>query len=168
MRINVKNLEKLARGLMTVPESLFEMGSFQKVFDGKLFAEKHPVLARREIDKAAGETADDLYGECLEALNPYFTIQHDCGTAGCALGWAPTLVKRGRKDEDWADYCERVFGVDVVTDLWDFMFGGSWSGEQNTPTATAGRIMYVVNNGEAPALWSFKDPVMYPEFSNET
>ena len=160
MTLNVKNLKKLADGLMTIPEDQFNLATFQSVTDGEKFSEVHPTLAKRELKSLNVNGADWLRGDLLESLSPHFQIKHGCGTSGCALGWAPTLVKRGHKDEDWDDYSLRVFGTCrnyVKTYEWNYMFSPDWSDKENTPKATAARIMYVVENGKAPDDWTFYD-----------
>ena len=153
ININVKNLTKLADGLLNVSEKQFDMRQFQVVFDGALFKKKHPVLARRELDYLS-EISDLEMDAELEVLSPTFKILHDCGTSGCALGWAPALVARGKKGEHWPRYCERVFGVPESCEEWDYMFSGNWRAEENTPKATAKRIMFIVENGRPPKDWS--------------
>jgi hypothetical protein len=144
--MNKNNLTKLAEGLLTVSDEQFDISQFRFVFNFDLFVEFHPVLY------------DELEGnQEVSFMNPSFQIQHNCGTSGCALGWSPTLVEPALVGEDWNDYCYRVFDIKTrvkssecsysVTPEWDFMFGGSWHGQQNTTEATSKRIMYVVNNG---------------------
>jgi len=158
MKINVKNLTKLADGLPNVSEKQFDMRMFQVVFDGDLFQKKHPVLARRELEQygpvAAYHYEDLENDDDLLALSPTFKILHNCGTSGCALGWAPALVARGKKGEGWPEYCVRVFGVPESCEEWDYMFSGNWRGIENTPKATAKRIMFIVENGRPPKDWS--------------
>lgn len=169
MEINIVNLEKLARGLMTVPAHQFEMETFQDVFDHDLFEQHNPNIAE-DIRADYGEYVNFAGVDVDGWLTPEFKIQHNCGTSGCALGWAPALVEPGQEGEDWEIYCERVFGVKNthgIYGLWDYMFSGDWKGKQNTPEATAGRIMYVVKNGDAPRDWDFDDGVILPEFGSE-
>lgn len=42
----------------------------------------------------------------------------DCGTAGCALGWAPfALGMKKKMSENWPEYAERLFGFNVMLDI---------------------------------------------------
>jgi hypothetical protein len=144
-----KNLRKLAKGLLTVPEEQFEMNVYTSVENPEEFARRHPKITSKMIDDFPQDFSeiDDLRGECL---TPRFKIEHGCGTSGCALGWAPALVKRGREGEDYPDYSERVFDLRTGSATWAFMFMGKWKGANNTPKKTAERIMYVVENGGPP------------------
>lgn len=164
MKLNVENLEKLARGLMTVPQKQFDMAAYQRVFDGNLLAEHHPDLAKKEAEER-GIPVAEMCGYRFDFLSPAFVIEHNCGTSGCALGWAPSLVAPGRPSELWDDYSERVFGVCLRSELWSYMFSEEWEGDQNSPIATAGRIMHVVQNGKPPEDWYFGDAVIYPIFT---
>lgn len=79
---------------------------------------------------------------------------HNCGTAACAIGWAPTAgIRVSKNDETWNDYSVRVFGYADGSDVWEYMFGGEWTSYDNTPGGAAKRIRYVLENGHAPARW---------------
>lgn len=79
-------------------------------------------------------------------------VLHNCGTVACAVGHAPTI--RGlnaRKDENWEEYSERIFGFDFYSRKFDFAFGGDWADEgdprHHTAHAAAKRIRLLVERG---------------------
>jgi len=77
-----------------------------------------------------------------------FYSPNDCGTVGCALGWAPfvkglevvdsDIYKNGALD--FEIYSKRVFGTERVSN-WQFLFGGYWSNTDN-------RVIYFLEGGE--------------------
>jgi hypothetical protein len=87
-------------------------------------------------------------GESLWDIEDYH-----CGTAGCAVGWAP---KAGfpilDTDSDWTAYSTRIFGLAWDDYRWDWCFAGQWSGHDNTPKGAAARIRHIVNHG-LPENW---------------
>lgn len=87
-----------------------------------------------------------------------FVKKTDCGSVGCAVGWAPWVVKTYPKDFeadlvfpngtlDFNKYARRVFGCSASDDsIGEYMFGGIWSGHDigRTRKATIKRIRSVV------------------------
>lgn len=76
----------------------------------------------------------------------------DCGTIGCAIGWAPlvpslemckeeeALFRIAHKGTAYAEYCSRVFGVEQGSRKWKYMFDSNWCTYDNTPTGASTRI----------------------------
>jgi hypothetical protein len=98
----------------------------------------------------------DEHGEYVEAAeypaNITRKLIHNCGTTACAIGHAPTIRGlQARKDEDWNDYCLRVFGFERETKAWDFAFGPDWAicddERHGTAHAAAKRLRYLATNG---------------------
>ena len=129
--MNKENLLKLADFLDTLPPEKFDMQNYRaKVYRNKIF---QPVS---------------------------FKEVNDCGTVGCALGWGPFVkgleptiydlfsskFSNGLLYLDFVIYGERVFGVEVGSANYEFMFSEQWSQleEENTPKATSERIRKVV------------------------
>ena len=101
-------------------------------------------------------------------------IEHKCGSAGCAIGWATEAVEprqisdywigkpapTAKEDllESWTTYATRLFGVsDADVGAGQFMFSYRWAGwdDMNTPAQAAARIRAVIElDGEAPESWA--------------
>jgi len=134
MKPKRRNLRKLANHLLNLPENYakFDMSDYFKN-DG--MSVDHP-----------SEVIEHLK-ECV----------HTCQTAACAVGHGPSLEGkefRPNKYEDWTMYCARVFGIEesekydsVLVQPWSFMFGGHWSGIDNTTDGAALRILYFLDYG---------------------
>lgn len=85
-------------------------------------------------------------------INPNQVI-NECGTTGCALGWASSLFfKESRQFDSWNMFGEAMFGISFgdrhheFYDVAAYMFDGEWSEVkyQRTKTATVRRIRDVV------------------------
>lgn len=94
-------------------------------------------------------------------LTPFKSL-NDCGSIGCALGWAPFVIKPAESTYEvfydyfdhtvttklsFESYSEEAFGCTVNDNsLGDFMFGGVWGVDkvQRTRLATVKRIREVV------------------------
>lgn len=145
--MNKENLLKLAAYLDTLPLDYehFEMEDFMQGGD----AQKYALYATE--NGGVGVTT--------------------CGAVACAVGHGPSAGFLFEKNElekdcirvltddgnsyewvdilkpDWHAYTGRVF-VDSGSSLFDFMFGGGWSGWDNTPCGAAARIRFGVENFE--------------------
>lgn len=133
------NLEKLARLLeRRIEPPKFEMSSFMS-FNGYWMNNMGHALQyyKNEFDEKGNEAA----------------VYNHCGTSACAIGHGPLAGIRIKKTEDWSDYSARVF-IDQYKEnggvAWGFLFSGSWSDYDNTPSGAAARIWYFLKNG-APA-----------------
>lgn len=127
-RIHIGNLTKLAKGLRSLPKNYnnFDMGSYVD-FDG-------------------------FMDEMTEA-EFYETIDWElCGTTACALGHGPQFVEKLEGDEDWDDYCDRLFcSTDSTT--YDWLFYGRWDTYDNTHHGAAKRIEYLLKHRCFPPEW---------------
>lgn len=68
-----------------------------------------------------------------------------CGSVGCAVGHGPMAGVSAKRNEDWTDYCSRVFTPDY--DAWGWMFGASWQDVDPTAKGAARRIRHYLANG---------------------
>ena len=96
-----------------------------------------------------------------------FVSDTNCGTVGCALGWAPaTGIKAlAALEEDYykyghsprtlsfSMYCDRVFELKTCSAYWDWCFADEWVDGDNTPKGSAIRIMYLLNHEEEVTDW---------------
>lgn len=79
-------------------------------------------------------------------FNDRYERQLSCGTAGCAVGWAPFAGIEKLPHESFADYCDRQL-VEKLADGWNWCFSGYWAHYDNTPLGAAKRIQYFLDNG---------------------
>lgn len=73
--------------------------------------------------------------------------EYECGTIGCAIGWAPfALGNEGWDGKSFCRYAESNFGCsDSDEDIGTYMFSSDWYGTpQETRLATVDRIREVV------------------------
>lgn len=89
-----------------------------------------------------------------------FISRHNCGTSGCALGWAPLVPGLEDVREDYYStlntpavlkfyrYCKRVFNLDNNNEIWLYLFSDSWTNFDNTPIGAANRIDTICNEIE--------------------
>ena len=82
----------------------------------------------------------------LHFRNPEIKMK-TCGSAGCAIGWAPFFGIEKHLNEDWTDFSERVFGLDNSSKTWDYLFAGDWMDVDNTREGAGLRIKYVLEYG---------------------
>jgi hypothetical protein len=83
--------------------------------------------------------------------------EFSCRTSCCLVGLGPMAgIERG-KEEAWWDYSIRVFGYDRFraseAENWFFLFGTKWP---SRPEQAARRLLYFLDNGEAPLGWNYK------------
>jgi hypothetical protein len=89
----------------------------------------------------------------------------DCGTVGCLLGHAPSLlIKRFRVKSselvidnliDWNKVSLKLCGITTSPynnnrALWDYLFSSRWGFTDNTSTGAAKRIRWVVEHSGIP------------------
>lgn len=120
-KLHRKNLLKLAVGLLSLPKNTDK-------FNMAIYLES-PSL---------GETC-----------RPTKVVE--CGTAACAVGWAPTFGIKPKKNEDWEEYSERTLigeSKDVYsTSEWDWCFSPRWALTDNTSHGAAKRIIWLLLHG---------------------
>jgi hypothetical protein len=121
--VQCKNLATLRDWLLT-NDVAFDMSYFRSTF-GEAIA----------LDESLSKTALDA--------GP-----NECGTAGCAVGWAPFVIPpiddeyyRDGNLLNYAKYGPRIFG-DAYEDAgaFSFLFGGRWANVDNTRHGAAYRI----------------------------
>jgi len=92
---------------------------------------------------------------------------HTCGTAGCAIGWAPAIMT----NEEFSDCtysCGNIdfdkvsehFGFKTLNRSWRFLFDCSWKHIDDTPEGAAARIRYFLDKG-LPEIAEENDPDFY-------
>ena len=78
-------------------------------------------------------------------------VGHACGTAGCAVGWAPTVPGLKPDDgEEWWSYSDRIFALPSAP--WDWCFSGSWATLDDTATGAGARIAALLDNTDVQYL----------------
>lgn len=92
------------------------------------------------------------------------------GTPGCFIGHGPAAGIKPKKFEEWEDYSERVTGLDILSQEWDWLFDEDWKRIDNTPKGAAQRAYYLLEhglpknwreqiNGNAPLCYLNQEPV---------
>ena len=111
------------------------------------------ILATFLENEVTQEQFDMLQFRSHDDKDVSFLSLKDCGTVGCALGWAPFVIKTESQDfdnEDYLDfsaYCYRIFNLcSEEGDSWNYCFGGDWRYVEfeNTPKGTAKRIREII------------------------
>lgn len=130
---NLENLRKLAEGLLTVPEERFDMSEF-------IWLPDEPDV---NVNTETNSVPTNI-----------------CGTAACALGWAPQILEPLRPGEWFDDFGARVLLEDSACDridqhwnlLWEACFAGRWANIDNSPQAASRRIYDFVAQEKAREL----------------
>jgi len=84
-----------------------------------------------------------------------FFSKENCGTVGCALGWAPFVkgLEVIEDDYDYLDYLNfhiysnRVFRG-VLGRYWDFLFDGAWFESDGSREGFVKRVIYLLEGGK--------------------
>ena len=82
-------------------------------------------------------------------------LEHNCGTAGCAIGWAPFVIPPLDKHYHngveliFTGYSDYVCGKSTDSKLFNWCFGGTWDAIDNSRQGAAYRI-HVALNGQIP------------------
>ena len=90
-----------------------------------------------------------------------FRSKDDCGTIGCALGWAPFVKGLEPIEEDFYNgnldfniYSERIFPAIETDDYddkyyiaWAFIFNAEWKDYDNTREGFVKRVNYLIKKG---------------------
>ena len=114
-----------------------------------------------ELPAAQRRPRFDMAMYCASA---YSYKRTSCGTAGCAVGHGPDAGIPKFSRESWSNYSGRVFGLhpyrrSLRTYVWNFCFSGDWAySHYNRAADAARRIRYVVEHGDAPSGWTYKNP----------
>jgi len=94
-------------------------------------------------------------GECITKDEVDAGVE-GCGTAGCAIGWAPFAVPAEKDDFfmhhsenklllDFFKYVPRAFGLSTYSGEYDFIIEMDWKQIDNTRLGAAFRIDCVIN-----------------------
>jgi hypothetical protein len=81
-------------------------------------------------------------------------LDYDCGTVACAVGHGPRAGIEAEPGENWLDYAARAFGVDHTARAFDFLFSGTLTYVDNTPSGAAARIRCYLEEGIPPEFVS--------------
>jgi hypothetical protein len=80
--------------------------------------------------------------------DPDYYYEEKCGTAACALGWAPYATGVAQcADDFWLLYGASVLGVECGGGAFSWLFDSSWGNIDNSPEGAAWRIDYYLENG---------------------
>ena len=109
-------------------------------------------------------------------------LERHCGTVGCVIGHCTALDT----DKNFALFCHKehdryevnfMSWSESFTDMlcyhreWQWCFGSSWTGSDNTPIGAAKRIMYLLKHG-LPEDWRDqmlgRAPLCYLEIGLQT
>jgi hypothetical protein len=97
-----------------------------------------------------------------------------CGTAGCAVGWAPfvlpPMVNEFYKTDNCLDvwrYMNRVFGIDSLEDggEFDYIAASAWTHVDNSRLGAAYRIHCVITGAFDPDDEFIIDDLDYDEYA---
>lgn len=132
---NIENLERLADFLESdaIPPPQFDIRYYVDNDDIDLedWREEHHIVGHPQ-------------------LVPALVEQNVCGTTACAVGHAPLIPGMAPSvGESWGAYELRLFGVTQTgpgSSPWEFMFGPSWRGANNTAKGTAARIRFFLTH----------------------
>lgn len=127
--INVPNLRKLSAYLKTLPEDYDHFHMFVYYKKG------------------------DMYEFGL------IRVEHECGTAACAIGHGISAGIPANGADGWSSYVNNFIDEDKMLrtgysfhGAFEWMFGSDWYKTDNTPHGAAARIDWFLNNG-TPSDW---------------
>jgi len=119
-------------------------------------------LAKFVLSEVSDEQFDMSFCRGDKGLKKIFKSITDCGTVGCALGWAPFVKGLEAVEGDFIEsethdskrlsfyyYKERVFGNSYFINIsWGFIFGCGWSEIDNTREGFVKRVVYFLKGGK--------------------
>ena len=115
------------------------------------------------LEKVITDKQFDISSYRRDSFNDVIEFKNinDCGTIGCALGWAPFVNGLEVVESDYISilenrtlgfnrYSERIFNLSTSDDKYDFLFSSYWSDSpEETRLATVNRIRkFVKQDGE--------------------
>lgn len=75
----------------------------------------------------------------------------NCGTVGCALGWAPFAINKEPESDNesvfWDKYSRVHFGLEEESAEWSWCFSPTWCAWDNSPEGASKRIRYMLKEG---------------------
>lgn len=148
--MHVENLKKLAKFLREFDELCKQHGQYDtedagnvRIINGPLgdFLRQHGVT-----DQEIPRLRFDM--EVYDRTNYNSEQLNYCGTAGCAVGFAPYAGIPKNQGEDWDRYSKRCL-VAPYEELrtWTWCFDGQWAEIDNTPLGAALRIEWMLEHG---------------------
>lgn len=106
------------------------------------FAKTHPDLAFDIRWFIAGREANfHLHNDATYTPVPQ---THPCGTSCCLAGMGLQAGIKPTEDETWGDYIFRVYGIDEMTNEFNFLFSASHT---NSLPAAIRRLEYFLTEG---------------------
>lgn len=88
-------------------------------------------------------------------LNQYRDAKFCAWCTCCALGWAPfALNDLETKTSNWADYVKEKFGIEILSDTYDYLFLSQWKVKDNTRESAINRIREVAFSGVPSSFYS--------------
>ena len=94
----------------------------------------------------------DTFRSSDDKFEKDYISKTNCGTVGCALGWAPFIAGLepieedfGPESLDWERYSGRIFPDMTGLGSWEWLFDCIWSKFQPTPMDAVWRIEKLLN-----------------------
>lgn len=110
------------------------------------------------------EASQFRMGSFIDSDCQYATKLRSCGTAGCAVGWAPQAGIKAHRREFYWNYCNRtLIDEEASLDEWIWCFGPSWADYDNTPRGASKRILWLLVNGLPDD--SVAEPALYADWT---
>ena len=96
----------------------------------------------------------DTFRSSDDKFEKDYISKTNCGTVGCALGWAPFIAGLepiredfGPESLDWERYSGRIFPDMTGLGSWEWLFDCMWSKFQPTPNDAVWRIEKLLKYG---------------------
>lgn len=92
------------------------------------------------------------------------SASHKCGSAGCAVGWAPAAGIPFVEGDTWGKYQEReLISANSDYDFSEWCFGSFWVARDNTPRGAAKRIIWLLTGNDIPEFGyvDYESPLPY-------
>ena len=92
----------------------------------------------------------DYEANLKEPLETSSSVHMNCGTVACVMGWAKACMIQPNVRVDYDKLADFLFGLEKHDAAWEWLFGGSWAGIDNTVEGAIKRIKYYINCGKVP------------------
>lgn len=73
--------------------------------------------------------------------------ENGCGSCGCIIGHAPSILHISKVGYDWDDYSEHITGLTSYSLGWSWMFDYDWKFLDNTTEGAAFRMRFFLKHG---------------------
>lgn len=165
-----ENLIKLADYLESLPNnySHFEMETFISHQGECDLGDALDESIVKAIDKYENGCQWHIERRQLQTIyvNSISNALNNCGTVACAVGHGPAagiplaksdIIKGTRGGITFVaeinfDNYSKNFIADTLSDAWEFLFSGGWSGVDNHHWGAAARIRFLLDKGGVPAF----------------